>query len=451
MLPFEEYLYVDSQKAGTTADAMTVLVFRGASIRERWENAIAAAMQRSWLATARIQETDDGNLRWFRDQDSEKFGRLPLGPDVFRFFTEERTVTNGPQEPIDLTRSPGVRFWIYAPPETDRTEVVFQFHHVTTDALGSFRFLEEVLRHYADGTLPDRPTPDGLEIDRSQKMPSTWRFGFRAGLHAAKLLFRTLNPWNAVPVELRGTPETPPPSIPFVGKTCSPEETQQLLSEAKARGVTFNDLLLAAVFQSLPHFGGGRNALYRMAVPVGLRTDAEKHLTLANRVSIVFVEQTRRQCEQPMETLLASVARQMRNAKRHDLARRMLKELQWLHDWRFGKKNPRGGMRWFVNRKTPLETLIVSNLGVLFGDSPLPRTDDGFLRVGDLTLEDLQLYSPRTTGVSVTIPVGTYAGRLRMYVCYDPARLSADDATQLLHAIYRGFRTPSARKLPVSK
>ena len=89
-------------------------------------------------------------------------------------------------------------------------------------------------------------------------------------------------------------------------------------------------------------------------------------------------------------------------------------------------------MKWFVRRKTPLATLVVSNLGVLFRESRFPRTSDDRLKIGSLTLDRVELISPRTTDAAITLALGTYAGRLHFGLNWDPKRVDRDEARRFL-------------------
>ena len=109
----------------------------------------------------------------------------------------------------------------------------------------------------------------------------------------------------------------------------------------------------------------------------------------------------------------------------------LIQELKWLCAWRW-RGDRRGGMKWFVRRKTPLATLVVSNLGVLFRDSRFPRTPDGRLQIGSLTLDRVEQISPRTTDAAITLALGTYAGRLHFGLNWDPKRVDREEARRFL-------------------
>ena len=451
MTPLEEYLYFDSLQKDSSADAATVLTLRGPFHLEAFKNAVHQVLTRSAYASAVVRTDDHGAIYW-------ETTKLPEDSALFRCVPGDFDESACALEPLDITREPGIRFWIYSP-EPDLTKVVFQFHHVMTDALGSFLFLDEILRLYAGIPLAERETPTLDAIQRSQKIRPTWQLWWSS----LKQLLIWLQPWHRRPFRLRNpkvqvlqakeaqtqTDSTAPitdsaspqsPQIKTRRLTFSTEATLVIRREAKTAGVTLNDWLLTRVFQALESWKQQtwpqkRNPLYRIAIPVSMRTDAHRDVTLGNIVSSVFLDQCSRACRQPFDVLLKQVAQGTRKQKQPHRRQFLLFELQGLHDFRAGKNDPRFGMRWFTSRSPHLETLVLSNLGVVLGTSQLPRTEDGRLRVGDLVLEDVFFVSPHTTGVALTIPAGTYAGKLRLHFCYDASQLTESDVQQLMKSI----------------
>lgn len=450
MTPFEEYLYYDSLRPGNPADAVTILKFSGKWNAERFENALRTVVKRTPLAWCGVQEERDGVLNW------KKFPDLDVR-QMIRYFPYALENTSPPMELLDLRCEPGIRFWIYDDVPHEKTTVLFQFHHAVTDAVGSFYFLEELFQYYAHGTLPETPLFSLETMNRWSKVPVDSRLAWR--IFRQILCFgiggwwkRNRQPWELRENALSMSQEPPPPTLlthAMVEKTFSREDTTALRQFARTKKITLNDWLMTCIFQMLHEWDFAENStqrpstrLCRLAMPVNLREGDRARVTLANLVSVVFIDAWLRGKPIPLFGRLPQVVAAIRQAKRRENVTLFLKELQGLHDLRWGRWYRDWGMRWFVNRQEPLETAVVSNLGILLSGKGLPTDSEGFLLLDSLRLEDIQLISPRTTNVALTLPVGTYAGRLKIHLCYDPHRIRPQTAQFWLEKLTTHLRFP---------
>ncbi|MDO4582992.1 MAG: hypothetical protein Q4D62_02705 [Planctomycetia bacterium] len=450
MTPFEEYLYYDSLRPGNPADAVTILKFSGKWEAERFEKALRAVVSRVPLAACCVKEDADGSLRW------KKLANLDIR-SMIRYFPHSFENSPPPRELLDLRCEPGLRFWVYDDIPHEKVTVLFQFHHAITDAVGSFYFLEELFQHYACGTFPQTPSFSLETMNRWGKVPANrrlvWQM-FRQIFHFGIRGWWKQNrqPWELCQKALPTSDEPPPHTLlthAMVEKTFSRDETTAIRQFARQEGITLNDWLMTCVFQTFHAWNvaessprAAKKRLCRLAMPVNLRDGQRQRVALANLVSVVFVDAWLRGKPISLRERLPQVVATIRHAKRRENVQLFLKELQGLHDLRWGRQYRDWGMRWFVNRKEALETAVISNLGILFANKELPTNAEGFLTLGSLRLDDIQLISPRTTNVALTIPVGTYAGRLKIHLCYDPHRIRPQTAQFWLQELTTNLRSP---------
>ncbi|MCR5163309.1 MAG: hypothetical protein K6C40_04745 [Thermoguttaceae bacterium] len=421
MTPFEDFLFYDAQrKAGpeSLADAVTILHFSGRPDFSRLERAISAAACHHPTARSLVSVHANGTLDWTGPQ-----SEIPL---------LRRESLALPLPLLQIQKEPGVKFWFCDSPDSEGFQLWFQFHHVATDALGSFRFLEEIFERYAAGT-PETPAdleaefPTDAELDVRQAVNPRVTFA----LVCAAVWQIVAFPFRRKPREIRHSGKTPAesPREPLF-RTLTREETRKRLDAAHGQGVSLNDQILAAAFRAVENLQPDGRPI-QIAVPVNTRSGRFLKMPLRNLVSVVFLRASRRMLRGTNARLLGWIHRQMAPKRKELWADLLIQELKWLCAWRW-RGDHRGGMKWFVRRKTPLATLVVSNLGVLFRDARLPKTPDGRLQIGSLTLDRVEQVSPRTTDAAITLALGTYAGRLHYGLNWDPDRVDREEAQRFL-------------------
>ena len=141
MTPFEDFLFCDAQRAAgpeSLADAVTILHFSGRPDFLRLERAISGAVRHHSAARSTVSVHVNGTLDW-------------TGPQSEISLVRSESLSL-PLPPLEIQKEPGLKFWLCDAPDSDGFQIWFQFHHVATDALGSFRFLEEVFERYAAET-----------------------------------------------------------------------------------------------------------------------------------------------------------------------------------------------------------------------------------------------------------------------------------------------------------
>ncbi len=421
MTPFEDFLFYDAQRAisaESLADAVTILHFSGQPDLFRLERAISEAAHHHPTAQSLVSVHANGTLDWTGPQ-----SEVPLvGSESLPL----------PLPPLQIQKEPGLKFWFCDSPDSDDFQLEFQFHHAATDALGSFRFLEEVFERYAAETVDspadlatEFPTDAELDVRQVVKPRVTFAVVCAAAWQIATFPFR----WKPREIHHTEKKSAESPKEPLF-RTLTREETRKKLAAAHEQEVSLNDQILAAAFRAVENLQADGRPI-QIAVPVNTRSGRFLKMPLRNLVSVVFLRTSRRMLLGSDARLLRWIHRQMAPKRKKLRADLLLHELKWLCSWRW-KGDHRWGMKWFVRRKTPLATLVVSNLGVLFRDSRRPKTSDGRLQIGSLTLERVELISPRTTDAAITLALGTYAGRLHFGLNWDPERVDHEDAQRFL-------------------
>ncbi|MBQ9454194.1 MAG: hypothetical protein IJU53_00830 [Thermoguttaceae bacterium] len=421
MTPFEDFLFYDAQRANdieSLADAVTILHFSGQPDILRLERAISEAAEHHPTSRCLVSIRPDGTLD------------RTISPSEIPLVREESLSV--PLPPLQIQKEPGLKFWFLNLPDSGGFQLWFQFHHVTTDALGAFRFLEEIFERYAAETTngsvdlkSEYPTDSELDVCQAVKPRVTFSLVCAAVWQILTFPFRRKPREISISGKsLVGTAKQP------LFRTLTIEETRQRLDAAHKQGISLNDQILAATFRAIENLQPDRRPI-QIAVPVNTRSGRFLKMPLRNLVSVVFIRASRQMPYWSDARLLRWIHRQMSPDRKKLRADLLIQELKWLCAWRW-KGDHRWGMKWFVRRKSPLATVVVSNLGVLFRDSRLPRTEDGRLKIGSLTLERVEQISPRTTNAAITLALGTYAGRLHFGMNWDPTRVERAEAQRLL-------------------
>ncbi|MBX3411411.1 MAG: hypothetical protein KF708_01745 [Pirellulales bacterium] len=340
------------------------------------------------------------------------------------------------QEKIDLQHELPVRLWVRS--SGTETEVRAQFHHSATDGIGAYRFLEDTLCAYdaeVRGTAPAwRPV-------LVEKLARRARFGL-AWWQVLLRLPQEL--WGVVvgmamfllprPASLRSGPHVVVPAderrelLNYPTHTFTVDETKQLRETARGAGATLNDLLLRDLFLTMQAWSDARGLgrarqLFRIMMPVNLRTADDDDLPAANVVAMVFLDRHLGLFHHPA-LLLKSIKL----------------ETWFLKTFRFGLAfvrscaligSIRGGLEFMTRDNRCYATTVLSNMGQVMTDVPLPR-QNGKIVAGELVLEAIESAPPVRPFTSMAITPVTYAGRMALVLNYDRERFSAAEAQAFL-------------------
>ncbi|MDO4571477.1 MAG: hypothetical protein Q4D38_13920 [Planctomycetia bacterium] len=461
MTPFEEFLFYDGRNMHSPGDSITRFRFSGSFDAPAFERAFATALRLTPLARSLATWHENGIVDWRISPSDSLWAKTPLPPEIYEYreepHQEERTIKGI----IDITTHPGVRMRVFHDPQRKVADVYYQFNHVTTDGLGAMLFFEKILRLYQRQNAEEEPTP--REIKARSRIPMDTALARTIAKWYATGALRFLNPFSTPLLysfahtsapesarKVRSFAATEPPVLvsaegACVLQTCrrnfSPEETSHLLRLAKASGGTLNDYLLARAFFVLAQTAAGGFApcrKIRAALPFNMRQRGAlagkfDDVTLANVVSVLFLEQkiTR---NVSFESTLKRVQRTTSRLKTSKEPELFSRKLRGLCDVQLGSHR-RWGMEKFTSRSKPFATFLFSNLGRLLSSSSLLGAD-GRIRAGELALEEVKIYPPRTTNVPFTLALLSYSGALQLALTYDSSRVKHDLARKWLDIMF---------------
>ena len=411
------------------------LRFSGCLQAEALDAAIQKTISRHPLVRSRIVRNAKNALCW-------ELADSPVIP--LAAWSADRQGEFPAGSSVDLTQSIGTRIWLVS--RDDAHDLVVQIHHACTDALGMCNLIDDLLVSYAK-LVGDVLSHTELRPVNNDQMSARNCFGLTwlkllrllpkhiLGLRiVGRFFFR-----RAVPLSLQAKDQAIVKSDTFPA-VCVFEfnrrETQRLLSGAKDKQVTVNDLIARDLFLAIDRWRsqsavGTPSDWIRFFVPINERTPDDSTLSAANVMSAVFLERTPRQMTNA-ETLLRSIQSEMQTVK---LARLGL--LLIAAHW-FLRRIPRV-RNLVIRRSRCLASCVFSNLGVVLNRTPLPR-QDGKICIGDVRLEGVEFFAPLRPLTHVTICIVTYAERLSVDLQFDSRAISRRQAEQLLACIVEQIR-----------
>ncbi|MDR3183163.1 MAG: hypothetical protein LBT89_09655, partial [Planctomycetaceae bacterium] len=340
-------------------------------------------------------------------------------------------------ERLRITAEPGFRVYIkeHAAQGQPNVSILFQFHHSVSDGLGEMEFLGDVLTDYARRITSQEEIPPQRD---ASLLPLRGKSGLTLKSYVKNFfntMFTTRQLVFGRPEPLKAVNENPAAVrdyFAFVTAELSPQQTKKSFAEAKKKGVTVNDYHLAALFsamydwrKSLPESDiCNENPLYRISVPVNLRTEKHKNIPASNTVTMLFLDRRLRQCADK-EQLLKGIKREMNWAKRAEQKHYLLLTF-WVRDYL------PGGIALMLKPQQCRSTAVLSNLGRVFETLPLPKRDDGKLIVGGAVLEEVDAAPPIRFGTLISFSMLTYADQLRYILRYDSQNMTKAQAENFL-------------------
>ena len=98
-----------------------------------------------------------------------------------------------------------------------------------------------------------------------------------------------------------------------------------------------------------------------------------------------------------------------------------------------------GGLAKWVKREGCEATCVLSNLGRVMADSPLPRCNEK-IKAGNLVLDGIDFFSPVRDGTAVSRALIYYAGGLQLCMRYDRRHMTEAQADDLMATYLRTIR-----------
>ncbi len=427
--PYERYMLADDT-ADYPMNFVVAIDVSGDLRRGPFEAAIAKTLARHPLFGCRVARIPGRGWCW-----------VPAPGVLPRLDWEEGGVpaecSRG--EGIDLSREVGLRIGVRY--ERIRARVSFQFHHATTDGLGSMQFIGDLLALYGQMTAEpgaEAPELEPLEPKLLAGRARTWpsaddpqpRFLARTAGRTLELLARLPAP---LAVPHRSGPRLSRLSqAPAFVSRCFPRDVYLgLKARAAAHGVSVNDLLVLEMFQTIREWNRlcGRKddrAWYRVGVPLSVRTPQDDHLPAANVLSFLFLTHRARDCDGDREAkLLKFIHGESEFVVQGD------SRVMFTYVVRLLLKFP-GLLRGLLRVPICQATAILSNVGDVRRSFrarfPLKQ---GRCVAGNVRLEALLGASPIRHKTRIAVALGTYAGQLFVNMQCDRRLFAPHEAEQL--------------------
>jgi hypothetical protein len=345
---------------------------------------------------------------------------------------------------IELREENGLRIWVRK--HAEGGVIRLQFHHACCDGIAVNQFIGELLRvydHVAGGGTGDHvalPAVDFTRLPHRNRFGASWWdwLGRRVvdawGIVIGPPIFLLVRP---TPLQTRGVCDHQEQNGRVVPELVTWRFTDAqlagLLAKVRASRVTLNALLLRDVFVSLhawnlDHDQRLQRELIRIMVPFNLRGTEHQSLPAVNVVGMANLDRRLHWpwCRNP-QWLLRSIQLETLFLKRFRI-------VTCFPSIMFVLGILPGGLQRVLRRDRCVATCVVSNLGKIFIDTPLPRRD-GKLVAGDLTVEAVDTAPPVRDGSGAALTFYTYAGQLSVSMNYDPHRFRRTTAEQLLRHI----------------
>ncbi len=435
LTPLEEFFLLEDCRAYP----MTVLLrlrLVGRLAREHFQSAVDEVVGKHPLLHARIHVSGESR-RW-------------VDCPGWRCDVAWNKASGSTWEPtahIDIRNEPATRITVVRQDEFD--EVYVQAHHCCTDATGLIQFTEDVLVAYAR-----RNGNPGEWDPAAEREIGFHRFSHRGWPIMPRWMFMMmLHRWKARTVDClkifrrkctqllpdqrsrcRESTTSPHPSLRIL--RFDRATTRKIIQASKAQSITVNTILLHDLFLAIrdwrEQLGVNReNDMLRFCIPVNLRTERDQSLTIANAISLLFMDRNDEQMQS--SDLLESVYHELHDDNRKDLRASFVTMLQ------IGRRLP-GGLKRFLSNGSCWSTCLFSSLGVVLDDVSLPKKD-GHLVAGNVQLEQWDLVPPMRDNLGLTVCPYTYAGRMSMVFHYDPTRINGSQLALMLQAYLRQLKT----------
>lgn len=355
-------------------------------------------------------------------------------------FSGDHPPVNCRPRHFDLTQEPGVAFDLRLCQE--RGVLVSYFHHACADGLGAIRFLGDVFARYGQLTAnagEERPVvripdPSVLLKRGTTRMPGDRRGRCAPIIHTlmetcrlfCRKSYRILN-------------HSPSPAKDTVVNNIVHTEVvprailKQLKKLAASKGVSTNDLFMMAFLQELANWSAQDtdarpDDLFRVLMPVSMRTPDLDEISVANVVSYVFHSYRRYQLCRTDSLLSAIHKKSYQMINRNEGA-------AMLHGFALTRWIP--GLFGLSRKLQPdFASVVMTNVGevrrVFENRFPLKQ---GRAIAGNVVLQGVDGIAPVRKNTNITIAFGTYGGELIVHLSRDTRLFSDGEADRLLASL----------------
>jgi len=433
---FERYMLSDDRPSHPMAFSIR-LKFSGTPDVDALRVAARQAAERHPLLVSNIRFRSVDDFDWIPAADPAPYLDIAPAGTKLRFPGAEQ---------FDLRRETALRIWVrYG---DDRTEIRFQFQHAATDGLGAYRFIEDFLAAYEAAYIGSGAQPRWNPVDASRLTQrdkfglNRWQMLLRLpvelwGIVVGMIMFFIPKPKPlAKPVQPVVTADAAlelidPPAFTFAGS-----DFAKLRAAAKNLGVTLNDLMLRDTFLAMDrwnkrHAPATAGKLLRIMIPFSLRSPDDEIMPATNIVAMVNLDRMLAVYRNP-KWLLKTIRWEMNFLKHFRFAIAFVRCCELIG------KIP-GGLRYLANPNRCFATAVFSNLGKLFYNCPLVRTD-GKLVAGNLSLDHVESAPPVRPYTAAGITSLSYNGALTVVMNYDRYHFTPETAGEFMEMMADQFR-----------
>ena len=355
-------------------------------------------------------------------------------PDLY--WREGDRLSENTLPALDLRRQIGARFVVDILGQK-QTVISLQIHHAISDGAGAVQFFEDIFTYYGNQgelrTLKSELLPRRGEFHQTKK---TLRTRFIKDMQRALLFFRRFpkaiggKPVSFVSGSQHGLPGT-------VTWELSQEEFQRLRETTRQKNGSLNDLLLRDCFVGIDEwhqklYAGKRAPNIRLAMPINMRRNADHHMSVANVVSMCFLDRRPGEIRNP-ERLLRSIVSETEYIKNNYMGFALIRFMRDIGGIKHALKLmlvPRLAWKCFA-------TAVLSNLGEPLRHTLLPRDKQGRVKVGELTIERIEIMPPVRPHTYVTFGAVTYNNALTITMRYAGQHLDQLQSETILAFIKR--------------
>jgi hypothetical protein len=323
--------------------------------------------------------------------------------------------------------------------------------------------IEDVLCAYHMALCPEdrevtfRPLDSELLRGRMRFGLTWWRVLLRLPLEiwggvVGIAMFLLLRPQHLVSPEQPTDEEANGPQLlDYPAHTFEADESNRLRDAARAAGATMNDLLLRDLLLTMQEWNAtldprtdGR--LLRVMIPMNLRIPADEAMPAANVVAMVNLDRWLRWYRNP-SGLLRSISWETWFLQYFRFALAFIRCITLL-------EKIRGGLEYVTRTDRCYATTVLSNMGRVLAQAPLPR-HDGRLAAGGLLLVGVESAPPVRSFVATGLTCLYYCGRLTLVQNYDRHCFTPQAADQLMSLTVRrilksaesgGVQTPTGSR-----
>lgn len=416
---FEAHMLADDRPSHPMV-IVSRFLFSGPAPREALSKAFDAVIQDEPLLTAKIDASGFGLPRWVPG---------PTPTLHYSSSTELRDIASLSLPHLDPHAGPMFHAEVGEHPAGWTIDLAV--HHAACDGLGLVAFMERWLLAAAglEGRRP-RPPRDVLACLRTRgRVAASWKdfMNLLPDLGVGLAGVRQFLARRVAELGQRSGARDEAPPGPWrpaiIVKEIDPPTIARFEAVARDRGVTVNDVFLAALLAAITEAVEESDGWVRLGVPVSLRTKSDHLLPAANRVSMVFLDRQRKD-GLDHASLVTGIHDEMEIIRTHSLGHIMPMSLE------VTRLLP-GGLRRAARRPAPQATAVLSNLGRCFHRSPLIGKS-GALTIGASVLDSWWVVPPVRPGTTMAIATHETAGRRTVAAHLDPTALTPHAATMIL-------------------